>query len=112
MDLLQPDLGGRADPEDESDRYSDHASFAIRSNSPDGLPCAAGSRIPAIVISPYGLAHVAVHGYAEHSTVIGLGPRPAARRRRAVDAGRPDGARAGALRAGADGVMAPSQGTR
>ena len=55
---------------DESDGYYDHASFAIRSYSPDGLPYAAGSRVPAIVVSPYGLAHVALHSYAEHSTII------------------------------------------
>ncbi|WP_237479188.1 phospholipase C [Lichenibacterium dinghuense] len=55
---------------DESDGYYDHASFEIRSYSPDGLPYAAGSRIPAIVISPYGLAHVAEHSYAEHSSII------------------------------------------
>ncbi len=55
---------------DESDGYYDHAPFQIRSYSPDGLPYAAGSRIPAIVVSPYSLAHVAVHSYAEHSTII------------------------------------------
>ncbi len=55
---------------DESDGYYDHAPFAIRSYSPDGLPYAAGSRIPAIVISPYSLAHVVLHQYAEHSTII------------------------------------------
>ena len=55
---------------DESDGYYDHAPFAIRSYSPDGLPYAAGSRIPAIVMSPYSVAHMAVHKYSEHSTII------------------------------------------
>ena len=55
---------------DESDGYFDHAPFAIRSYSPDGLPYAAGSRIPAIVMSPYSVAHMAVHKYSEHSTII------------------------------------------
>ncbi|WP_165361299.1 phospholipase C [Lichenibacterium ramalinae] len=55
---------------DETSGNYDHAAFTPRNYSPDGGAYAGGQRIPAIVISPYGLAHVALHQYAEHSTVI------------------------------------------
>lgn len=55
---------------DETSGNYDHAAFTPRDYAPDGGAYAGGQRIPAIVISPYGLAHVALHRYAEHSTVI------------------------------------------
>ncbi len=55
---------------DETSGNYDHKAFSPRNVSPDGGAYAGSQRIPAIVISPYGLAHVAVHEYAEHSTVI------------------------------------------
>jgi len=55
---------------DESDGLYDHADPHIRSFDPQGSPLAGGPRIPAIVISPFGRAHVISHEYAEHSSVI------------------------------------------
>lgn len=55
---------------DETSGNYDHAAFTPRNSAPDGGAYAGGQRIPAIVISPYALAHVALHRYAEHSTVI------------------------------------------
>ena len=55
---------------DETSGYYDHAAFTPRSYAPDGGAYAGGQRIPAIVISPYAQAHIALHDYAEHSSVI------------------------------------------
>ena len=55
---------------DETSGNYDHKAFTPRNTSPDGGAYAGGQRIPALVISPYSLAHVALHDYAEHSTVI------------------------------------------
>jgi phospholipase C len=57
---------------DETDGLYDHALPHIRSYDPEGRPLAAGPRIPAIVISPYAVAHGISHEYGEHSAVIRL----------------------------------------
>jgi phospholipase C len=55
---------------DESDGLYDHARPRIRSHDASGLPLEQGPRIPAIVISPYGMAHAVSHVPTEHSSVI------------------------------------------
>ena len=55
---------------DETDGLYDHVPSRIRSFDPEGAPLAGGPRIPAIVISPYGRAHVISHDYSEQSSVI------------------------------------------
>jgi phospholipase C len=55
---------------DESDGLWDHQPPEIREYDPGGKPLAAGSRIPAILISPYGVAHAISHVRSEHSSVI------------------------------------------
>jgi phospholipase C len=55
---------------DETDGLYDHQAPVIRSHDPEGEPLGAGPRIPAIVISPYGEAHVVSHEYSEHGSVI------------------------------------------
>jgi phospholipase C len=55
---------------DESDGEYDHARPRIRSQDAAGLPLAQGPRIPAIVISPYAVAHGVSHVPTEHSSVI------------------------------------------
>ena len=55
---------------DETDGLYDHVRPVIRSHDPEGAPLGAGPRIPAIVISPYGMAHVVNHEYSEHGSVI------------------------------------------
>lgn len=55
---------------DETDGLYDHVKPRIRSLGPDGLPLTGGPRIPAIVISPFSVAHAIVRGYHEHSSVI------------------------------------------
>jgi phospholipase C len=55
---------------DETDGLYDHAAFKPRTVDPTGGPLDGGSRIPAIVISPYAVAHGIVSDYAEHSSVI------------------------------------------
>lgn len=55
---------------DETDGLYDHEAPVIRSHDPEGAPLGAGPRIPAIVISPYGRAHVISHEYSEHGSVI------------------------------------------
>ncbi|HLZ65593.1 MAG TPA: alkaline phosphatase family protein [Aliidongia sp.] len=55
---------------DETDGLYDHEAPVIRSHDPEGAPLGAGPRIPAIVISPYGQAHVISHEYSEHGSVI------------------------------------------
>jgi len=55
---------------DESDGLYDHAQPRIRSHDADGLPLEQGPRIPAIVISPYAVAHGVSHVPSEHSSII------------------------------------------
>jgi phospholipase C len=55
---------------DENDGLYDHAPPHIRVNDPEGNPLSGGPRIPAIVISPYAVAHGIVHQYSEHSSII------------------------------------------
>jgi phospholipase C len=55
---------------DESDGLYDHARPRIRSHDAAGLPLAQGPRIPAIVISPYAVAHGVSHVPSEHSSII------------------------------------------
>jgi phospholipase C len=55
---------------DESDGLYDHARPVIRSHDPSGLPLEQGPRIPAILISPYAVAHAVSHVPSEHSSVI------------------------------------------
>ncbi len=55
---------------DESDGEYDHARPRIRSHDAAGLPLEQGPRIPAIVISPYAVAHGVSHVPTEHSSVI------------------------------------------
>ena len=57
---------------DESDGLYDHARPRIRSHDPAGLPLDQGPRIPAILISPYGVVHGVSHEPAEHSSIIRL----------------------------------------
>jgi phospholipase C len=55
---------------DESDGLYDHAQPRIRSHDTAGLPLEQGPRIPAIVISPYAVAHGVSHVPSEHSSII------------------------------------------
>jgi phospholipase C len=55
---------------DESDGLYDHQPEQFRTYGPDGQPETGGSRIPAIVISPYAASHMISHVYSEHSSVI------------------------------------------
>jgi phospholipase C len=55
---------------DESDGLYDHARPRVRSFDPGGLPLDQGPRIPAILISPYAVAHGVSHELAEHSSII------------------------------------------
>jgi phospholipase C len=55
---------------DESDGLYDHAQPRIRSHDASGLPLEQGPRIPAIVISPYAVAHGVSHVPSEHSSII------------------------------------------
>jgi phospholipase C len=55
---------------DESDGEYDHARPKIRSQDAAGLPLEQGPRIPALVISPYAVAHGVSHVPTEHSSVI------------------------------------------
>ena len=55
---------------DESDGLFDHAQPRIRSHDANGLPLEQGPRIPAIVISPYAVAHGVSHVPSEHSSII------------------------------------------
>lgn len=55
---------------DETDGLYDHAPEVIRSYDPFGEPLDQGPRIPAIVISPYGVVHGVSHEAAEHSSII------------------------------------------
>ena len=55
---------------DETDGLYDDHQVNIRTKDPEGNYIEAGPRIPAIVISPYSRAHVVIHQYSEHSSVI------------------------------------------
>ncbi|HXR40689.1 MAG TPA: alkaline phosphatase family protein [Terracidiphilus sp.] len=55
---------------DESDGLYDHAQPRIRSRASDGSPLEQGPRIPAIVISPFSVAHAVSHVPSEHSSII------------------------------------------
>ncbi len=55
---------------DESDGLYDHTQPRIRSYDAKGLPLEQGPRIPAIVISPYSVAHAVSHVPSEHSSII------------------------------------------
>ena len=55
---------------DETDGLYDDHQVNIRTKDPEGNYIEAGPRIPAIVISPFSRAHVVIHQYSEHSSVI------------------------------------------
>jgi phospholipase C len=55
---------------DESDGEYDHVPPRVRSHDASGLPMEQGPRIPAILISPYAVAHGVSHVPTEHSSVI------------------------------------------
>jgi phospholipase C len=55
---------------DETDGLYDHTVPLIRSFDPVGNALNQGPRIPAIVISPYGVAHAISHEPTEHSSLI------------------------------------------
>jgi phospholipase C len=55
---------------DETDGLYDHTVPLIRSWDPVGNALNQGPRIPAIVISPYGVAHAISHEATEHSSII------------------------------------------
>ncbi|MGA7157080.1 MAG: alkaline phosphatase family protein [Acidobacteriaceae bacterium] len=55
---------------DESDGEYDHVRPRVRSHDAAGLPLEQGPRIPAILISPYAVAHGVSHVPTEHSSVI------------------------------------------
>jgi phospholipase C len=52
---------------DETDGEYDHTRPMVRSQDPEGNPLDQGPRIPAIVISPYGVVHAVSHERTEHS---------------------------------------------
>ncbi len=55
---------------DETDGLYDHAPSIIRSYDSEGDPLDQGPRIPAIIISPYGVVHAVSHEPSEHSSII------------------------------------------
>ncbi len=55
---------------DETDGLYDHAPEVIRNYDPYGDPLDQGPRIPAIVMSPYGVVHGISHEASEHSSII------------------------------------------
>jgi phospholipase C len=55
---------------DESDGQFDHAQPRIRSYDAAGVPLEQGPRIPALLISPYAVAHAVSHVPSEHSSII------------------------------------------
>lgn len=55
---------------DETDGLYDHTQPVIRSWDPSGTALDQGPRIPAIVISPYGVVHGISHEATEHGSVI------------------------------------------
>ena len=57
---------------DESDGIYDHQAVTSRVADPEGNPLEPSSRIPTIVISPYGKAHAIISEKSEHSSIIKL----------------------------------------
>ncbi len=55
---------------DESDGLYDHARPHIRSLDANGMALDQGPRIPFLLLSPYGEAHVISHERTEHSSII------------------------------------------
>ncbi|MBV9653540.1 MAG: phosphoesterase [Acetobacteraceae bacterium] len=55
---------------DETDGMYDHVPVTSRVNDPAGLPLEPSSRIPTLVISPYGKSHAVISQSSEHSSVI------------------------------------------
>ncbi|MGA2981018.1 MAG: alkaline phosphatase family protein [Terriglobales bacterium] len=55
---------------DETDGLYDHTQPVIRTWDPNGAALDQGPRIPAIVISPYGVVHAISHETTEHSSII------------------------------------------
>jgi phospholipase C len=55
---------------DETDGLYDHTQPTIRSWDPLGAALDQGPRIPAIVISPYGMVHAISHEATEHGSII------------------------------------------
>ncbi len=55
---------------DETDGLYDHTQPVVRTWDPEGNPLDQGPRIPAIVISPYGAAHIITHEPTEHGSII------------------------------------------
>ena len=55
---------------DETDGLYDHAPEVVRSYDSYGEPLDQGPRIPAILLSPYGVVHAVSHEPAEHSSII------------------------------------------
>jgi phospholipase C len=55
---------------DESDGLYDHAQPRIRSWDAEHVPLEQGPRIPALLISPYAVAHAVSHVPSEHSSII------------------------------------------
>ena len=55
---------------DESDGLYDHVRPRVRSYDATGIPLEQGPRIPAIVISPFAVAHAVSHVPTEHSSII------------------------------------------
>ena len=55
---------------DESDGLYDHTQPVVRSWDPLGAALEQGPRIPAIVISPYGIVHGISHEATEHGSII------------------------------------------
>ena len=55
---------------DETDGLYDHAKPRIRSKDASGFALDQGPRIPFLMISPYGEAHVVSHELTEHSSII------------------------------------------
>jgi phospholipase C len=55
---------------DETDGLYDHTQPVIRSWDPNGAALDQGPRIPAIVISPFGVVHAISHEATEHSSII------------------------------------------
>ncbi len=57
---------------DESEGDYDHVSPTFVEYDPQGLPLSRGPRIPLIIISPYGRAHMVSHESGDHASVIKL----------------------------------------
>ncbi|WP_419728913.1 phospholipase C [Lichenicola sp.] len=57
---------------DETDGLYDHVPNTTRVKDPEGNPLEPSSRIPTIVISPYGKSHAIISANTEHSSIIKL----------------------------------------